>query len=365
MSRRRETRGRLTEDALERFIDGNELWPSWDGFERWLKRVNQERDAKFPLAPREFFALVQGRAGRWRMVQAIATFISEHPKSFGNSSVQAIDIAAKLDDSAWRLGWEGLFSPIGKRFDQPDEAYCASDADFAEAAALGMRYAGRACTPGGESFDDKAALKAGELVMQRTPEEYAEWMHDLATKGRKKNPYATMFSTLPDGDGGLARVGMIHAVSSTQQSYARFRNGLIRDIDLRPSDLEMLSEQIVILHAAEVPTKEAKRAKDISARQVNLMTFAIAMQAAKVGYWHRKKIKAIGFAGSPEGAQRYKDFGAEAVGTKMPACGEHGVYDIYEIRDQPWRLSTLPRYAHYVAMLTMMHIIQTTLRDNR
>src|SRR5581483_10147665 len=117
-------------------------------------------------------------------------------------------------------------------------------------------------------------------------------------------------------------------------------------------------------HAADKFERESKRAKAITGAMMRTMTFAYGMQAKPIGVWFRNRPKILCFAGSPEGEQRMKDFGAVPVGTTMPACGPHAVYDIYEFEAPAnHRGPNIVRWVQYIAMLVALQVVQATLAE--
>jgi hypothetical protein len=247
---------RLNSALLARLNEHPLGWPSRIQFCHFCRHVQKYKG----LFDRQYAALRAGQGVDFIVAKGFVEYLQrdawgwpEVTMANGTEPAQSLGGREDYDEGVWKnLG--SLFSSINEQFRGPDEMNLHNPtADCLRIAKMVIYRVGYIVAQGNDPLDEKSCIGRGQLHMQRTVEEYAQWLLAMW----RKDPRTVKFAVVPRGKGSeqeYARVGASVSIPLSEHAYASFCEGEVSDIDLEPKDITRSSPYILICAIVEADT---------------------------------------------------------------------------------------------------------------
>jgi len=212
--------------------------------------------------------------------------------------------------------WSGMDTVLGSTgdfFESRDEMYCRNRADTVLAAQTIVMGIGEKIAQPGEPVDDESCLRRGEKTMQRSWEDYRDWLNSMRTR----EPRSVMFSILRRESKRAGtkqqRASISVILPLTENAYHRLLKGEAFDHELTPDDLQTPSKHVFVnsLH----PLQHARvTIEEQTAAEVHCVGYQLAYLTRGLRPF---RPVVITFISNPESRERLCALGYQPTGTSM------------------------------------------------
>jgi hypothetical protein len=348
--------GRLKENVLQEFRQGNREWPKRTLIRRWMKRQAEPRLAHASDA--SFSALRNGGTAPWHVLEILAGYLGVPVSQIAEATSQRAEVNTGV--KWWKVGWPGLWRNIvdvAIGIELPGEAMCRDDEDARLAALSIIEYVGRHTGPKEDNtISREEALDRGEASMGVGRADYAQ----LVVRCRRRVPRSVTFVVVPV-EGGWKRVGVSFVIPISRGAYLRFREGALNAVDIPSKDVRGPSDYLLCEAMTQAPPTEIPATPRETAQA---QFYAILRQFVDLGSGGKKRSirpNMLGFAGTPENEERLIAYSFRPVGTVMPL----GNRKVFEFAQPPLSDTNFPVFAHYEIMCAMLQALRVLVGARR
>jgi hypothetical protein len=300
---------RLKPHLVSRINDSPNAWPDRN---RFLKYAREEKNCKGSFE--QFYSKMKAGLGVPKaMVECFVLFLREVRQwgdvSFEQDAESAVPAPEMQDDGEW-TSVKTMFGTLTNQFNDCEEMYFHNPRkDSVIAARMFLHTMGYLMSVDGELRDQESCMQRGQKIMDRTVEEYAEWLYQIV----KRQPRSIMYIVKKkkgSRSSEYVRIGASTILPLTEDAFNRVCSGQLYDRDITPDDLQQPTDYIFVNLMAEPDPSQNLSVNEATAAQIHCMLYQAAYFTRSTSM---RDMKIIAVGGIPKYVERLKSHGYEVT----------------------------------------------------